>query len=57
MTDSGITFTVEMFPRFPWRWNFAVCYSDGIVLRSTRSSWGYGRTLAAAMTIGNGARS
>jgi hypothetical protein len=42
--DAMLTFKVEMFPRGLGRWNFIVIYSDGVLMRSYRSLWGYQRT-------------
>lgn len=50
------TFKVEMFPGWWWRWNFIVVWSNGIYARSTKSSWGYGRTYARACVYAQEAR-
>lgn len=54
MTD--LRLVVEMFPSWWWRWNFCIVWSDGVVIRSTKSTWGYGKTLDSANRIAQEAR-
>ena len=47
---------VVMFPARLWRWHFCVIWSDGVVMSSTKPSWGHGRTYARAHLVAQEAR-
>lgn len=50
------TVKIEMFPSWLWRWNFCAIWSDGLFMRSTKSTFGFGRTLAKAHRLAQNAR-
>lgn len=47
---------IEMFPTWWWRWHFCAMWDDGVVLRSTKATWGYLRTRERANCIAQEAR-
>lgn len=41
---------IELFPAGFWRWHFCIVWNDGVLMRSTKPSFGYGRTRDRAIT-------
>ena len=47
---------IELFPAGFWRWHFCVVWNDGVLMRSTKPSFGFGRTRMRAGKIAQEAR-
>ena len=55
MSDST-PIVIELFPTWWWRWHFVVVWQDGLMMRTTKATFGYLRTRNRAYNIAQEAR-